>query len=216
MGKKNKMKFTHILLKEKKTLCGVKPNTKMILVDRYEEVTCTECKYRMFSQRVIQWFDAWLLKQGLPTISTDILPTLGERLANCTRAERISFDNFHIYSEPDGKKEQYLNKWYIQIHKSGVLSQMLTYKRVSEASKRCLYNEEINAVRILISRYDNKTLLKVMIDSIDDSSFGMWHKDITESILNDILTWVHSQKIIDGEEMFKYGKTLGFGNFDYN
>jgi len=196
MGKKNKMKVSHILLREKKTLCGVKPNTKMSLVKSYREATCMTCKYILFTNMIEKWFNDWLQEHNLTVLVED--------------------RSFNIYRESLDKREQYINKWSIHYNKGGTFNKLTTFKRVSEISKTHLYNEDINPISIRTTMYEDKVLFKIMVESSDDSSYGMWREDISEDMFHNILTWVYLHKEIDGEEMFIYGKKLGFGNFDYD
>lgn len=122
------------------------------------------------------------------------------------------------------KKPDFINKQ----RKRFPRDEYWTIKRVDEHTTCCLYNRQWNNISISIwpsYRFMKKESIfefdmKAMIHSVDDSSYGIWFQDKPKSelgyIRKQVMTWIDSQKILNGNEFIKICKNLGGTDEDYN
>ena len=109
--------------------------------------------------------------------------------------------------------------------------QYWTIKKVDEVTACNLYNRDWNPVCLSIIRSysafrkDEDTSLcdmKAQIYSIDDSSFGIWWNEMDKNALIpirlEIMSWIDSQHILNGEEFIKFCLNKGANpeSIDYN
>lgn len=165
-------------------------------------------------------------------------------MLNISKKRRFSGpdDNcpYHIYNFTRKKRGDYVNVWFpgeeIQVKKSKKnylwdYDTLWTIKKVDKKTAGCLYNREWNPVCMSIHRSysaflkdKNSTLcdFRAIIYSIDDSSFAIYwtemeRKDL-EPIRLEIMKWIDSQKILNGEEFINYCVSKGANpeTIDYN
>jgi len=148
-------------------------------------------------------------------------------------------DLYSIYNLNKEEIGKYLNTWYVgELLKSKkgdfiITDEIVTVKKVNEHTSSCLYHKEYNPVTLRIlcptgAKFeldDNGYKLyqmKAQIHSIDDSSYGVWfeNKPIEELrlIRIEIMKWLNSQKLLDGDEFINFCVSLGADeeSIDYN
>jgi hypothetical protein len=119
------------------------------------------------------------------------------------------------------------------------LDEVWTVKRVDDKTSQRLYNRDINPISIIImapasSKFiedeafkrneAGETLynMKCMIHSVDDSSFGIWFNgrplSELEPVKHEMMKWVNSKPIINGDEFINKCIELGAeeDSIDYN
>lgn len=102
-----------------------------------------------------------------------------------------------------------------------------TVKKVDEQTSWHLYNREYNpfSIRIMndLAPEQGKATsyrIKAMMHSIDDSSYGVWFKNLTleqaEALRDTIAEYISSQLIFNGDAFFKFTESIGGIDFDRN
>lgn len=134
---------------------------------------------------------------------------------------------------------KYLNTWFVGEvkHSSNdkfvILDEMITVKKVDEDTQNHLYDRVYNPVALRIvcptgakfkqdeNGYDLYNMY-AMIESIDDSSYKVWFDQKTfdelVSIRTQIMKWINTQSILNGEEFLDYCISVGADpeSKDYN
>jgi hypothetical protein len=102
-----------------------------------------------------------------------------------------------------------------------IVDEMWTVKNVDEYTSLRLYNRRVNPISLNITcktggfKEGDKHLynLSCKINSIDDSSYTIHfiedELDNLKSIRSNIMKWVSSKKVINGDEFINYGIELG-------
>lgn len=106
-------------------------------------------------------------------------------------------------------------------------------KKVDEETSSHLYNEIYNPISLTImcptgARFKQNTngedlyQMKAQIYSIDDSSYGIWFYEVPynelEEIRTNIMKWINTKPIINGDEFLQYCVSVGGdeSSIDYN
>lgn len=192
--------------------CGIKTSHKLKLTQEESKVTCRACLWRIAVTKIKNAFEGWCRTRGIKWESVKVLPRYKDRFPESMADNLEEWGPYFIYNCAEEAKLSYINKWYMDC--SPDVLEIVVFKEVTEATANHLYNRKHNAIRIFPG--DSRGTFKVHIDSVDDASYGMWHKKFTPEILVRILDWAHDNKIIDGEDMFKLGREMGFTDFDYD
>ena len=159
-----------------------------------------------------------------------------------THSHKSNWDSSDFYFVYDLKKEElgkYLNTWFVgRIHKSKddtqtYTDEMITLKKVDSETADNLYRRKYNplSIRILCppgARFKQNDLkqnlynMKAQLHSIDDSQYGIWWDDFPfselESIRLNLMKWIDSISILNGEEFLNKCVELGadVDSKDYN
>lgn len=133
-------------------------------------------------------------------------------------------DYYFVYELKKSDIGKYLNTWFIGDistsikHDCVIYDEMITLKKVNEKTSCHLYDRIYNCVSINICcptgalfkfNEKNEKLYPMIarIHSIDDSSYGVWFKpksiDELKIIRIDIMKWINSQKILDGDKFLQ-------------
>lgn len=103
-----------------------------------------------------------------------------------------------------------------------------TIKKVDKETANHLYLRIWNPVslRIMNNYHFIKGLsifpfwMKVQLHSIDDSSYGIWFEahaiKILEDIRLEIMNWIDSKNLLNGEDLLNFCEKLGGKDKDYN
>jgi len=167
-------------------------------------------------------------------------PTYGENEKyEDAPAYRNDSDLYSVYELRKEDIGKFLNTWYVGemlVSKKGdfiLVDEIVTVKKVNEHTSGHLYNHDYNPITIRIlcptgakfeinENGDKLYQMKSQIHSIDDSSYGVWFdkKPIEELklIRIEIMKWLNTQKILDGDEFLNFCVSLGANNesLDYN
>ena len=166
-------------------------------------------------------------------------PTYGDTNRINSEMYKNNSDLYMIYDLNKEDIGKYLNTWYIgEIlkYKKGdfiITDEIVTVKKVNENTSMCLYDREYNPVTITImcltgakfelnDKGEKLYRMKAQIHSIDDSSYGVLFdkKSLKELklIRIEIMKWLNSQKLLDGDEFIKFCVSLGADeeSIDYN
>lgn len=140
-------------------------------------------------------------------------------------------DMYKIYDCSKAERGKYLNTWFWEVWDNGKskkknipqLNSIITFKKVDIWTGCRLYDRLYNPVSIFINidyRNHKKYVMKAMIHSIDDSSFGIWFDNKTYDelvkIRINIMKYIDAKQVLNGEEFLKYCVELGGDNIDYN
>lgn len=148
-------------------------------------------------------------------------------------------DFYYIYDLDKKDIGKYLNTWFSGNHiesknkKFIIRDEMWTVKKVDEHTALNLYNRYINPIEITImcpsgakfkqnENGEDLYEMKATIRSIDDSSYGIWFDNKTYSELEEIrfqiMKWINTKPIINGDEFIEYCVSVGGdeSSIDYN
>jgi hypothetical protein len=138
-----------------------------------------------------------------------------------------SVDEYFVYrtSEED-LVFNWCDKWFSDVETTispRYFERVWSVKYVDEETATHLYDNRYNPFSICISsQYKREThfAVKAMIHSIDDSSFGVWFKDLSledaKEIRDKVAAWLDTKKTLNGKEFFAYCKEIGATDFDTN
>lgn len=156
---------------------------------------------------------------------------------------RTDIDLYFVYKLDKKERGKYLNTWFdgeVIFSKEGFLlkDEVVTLKEVDEKTANHLYRRKYNPIFIFINRPYRRTKkekdevinkefyqMKAEICSIDDSSYGIWWNewdgytiDVLKEIRLELMKWINSKPIINGEEFFTKCINLGADpeSKDYN
>ena len=139
----------------------------------------------------------------------------------------IDNNPYHTYYFTKRQRGDYFNMWFEGCsrkfkNKVYEVDEMWTLKKVDEKTANHLYLRKINPICIFIIRSYSQFLLdkntklcdmKVHLYSIDDSSYSIWWIGKTKEELGkirlDIMKWVDTQSILNGEELLQACLKLG-------
>jgi hypothetical protein len=150
--------------------------------------------------------------------------------------QRQVSDLYFTYNLKKDELGKYLNTWFTGVvmksktkDRKTYRDEMITLKKVDKETAQHLYNREFNPVSVDImcptgakfkqdENGNDLYIMKAQIHSIDDSSYGIWWDDhygtgytIEElmEIREEIMKWVNSKPILNGEEFLDYCVSLG-------
>jgi len=148
--------------------------------------------------------------------------------------KKRKFPDWHwfVYDLKKSEQGNWLNTWfeaedwidkYKKVHKR---NEYWTVKKVDEESACHLYRRYYHPIfiSIMLSYRKNRAewpfTMKAQICSPDDSSYGIWFQDMPldklEQIRLEIMKWINSQSIINGEKFLTVCEELGGVDKDYN
>ena len=158
--------------------------------------------------------------------------------------QRQVSDLYFTYNLKKDELGKYLNTWFTGVvmkSKDGKTyrDEMITLKKVDKETAQHLYDREFNPVSVDImcpigakfkqdENGDDLYTMKAQIHSIDDSSYGIWWDDYYNGtghpleklmqIREEIMKWVNSKPVLNGEEFLDYCLSLGASEEtkDYN
>jgi len=142
---------------------------------------------------------------------------------------------YFVYTLTKKERGDYINVWFPgedfidKRKKKHPRNEYWTLKKCDVETSYHLYNRVYNPISVRIInafRYKQPLItpfdMVARIHSIDDSSYGIWFQDLELSVLEEkrlqIMKYVDSVKVINGEEFLKYCLTLGADpeSIDYN
>ncbi len=134
-------------------------------------------------------------------------------------------DRYFVYDLPKDKIGEYLNTWFTGDRSETTPSrknhgrrrdEMITLKEVDAESASHLYGRRFNPISIFIMNdYQNreKFQMKAVINSIDDSSYGIWwtnkEYDELDAIRTEIMKYINGLPVVNGEKFLDYCVSLG-------
>lgn len=148
-------------------------------------------------------------------------------------------DYYFVYDLSKFEMGKYLNLWFtgmILKSKDGKLTykdEMITLKKVDKETASHLYSRKYNPVTINIvcptgakfkqnEKGEDLYHMRGVIHSIDDSSYGIWWKEMTFSELSEIrlklMQWVNAYDELNGDEFLDVCVSMGADedSKDYN
>ena len=163
---------------------------------------------------------------------------LGDKSHKINKQFNDSTDFYYIYDLNKHDIGKYLNTWFKGNHFEGKHNkgesyvqrdEMWTVKKVDEQTSRHLYGRYYNPISINITCPTGAKFTKnekgedlynmgAIIRSIDDSSYSIWFYNIPYNDLEDIRTqimkWINTQPILNGDEFIKFCISMGANEED--
>lgn len=122
-------------------------------------------------------------------------------------------DYFFIYEEENPK--QFVNKCY-----NSRINNFTIIKKVDQQTANRLYGRLYNPISIFVVNYSGKPMIKAMIHSVDDSSFGIWwnKNEVFSIIKKQLFKYLKSKQEVNGKEFLNKCISLGADpkTIDYN
>lgn len=208
-----KKKFVHMAgYAGTRTLCGLPLKSKSVVPD-IKDVDCARCRMHHYSDRIENRLREWCCHNEIPPLPLSELPRWCDRLPGNTST---AFDPYFIYHIPEAEASTYLGQWYMPAPNQPIwMRTIVTFKEVTEKSAQHLYGRKYHAVKLFPSGI-SEGKYKVHVMSPDDACYGMRHDNFTPEVLVEVLEWLHTCTKLCGEEMFKFGKSVGFTKFEDN
>lgn len=163
-------------------------------------------------------------------IHTKFTDFVNENLSNLSKKRgwpvtNNSTDKYFVYDLPKDKIGEYLNTWFIGSNidikpsrkgKGRIMDEVITLKEMDSETTSRLYGRKYNPISIFIMNdHQNKELfqMKMIISSIDDSSYGIWWNaddfSSLDTIRTQLMKHINGLSIINGEKLLDYCVTLG-------
>lgn len=171
-------------------------------------------------------------------IHTKFQDFVNESLSNLSKTRKWNMtpqgysDMYFVYRLPKSKIGEYLNTWFVgEVRNSTRGSfksndEMITLKEVDQDTANHLYNRKYNPVVIRIMNAFQKDAnlyqMKLVIRSVDDSSYGIWWNDTDleslEATRVELMKHINTLPVVNGEQLLDYCVTLGADptSKDYN
>jgi len=148
-------------------------------------------------------------------------------MINICKIRKFPDWHYFVYYLSKQDRGKWLNVWFQEedcLYKGKKYSpnNYCTLKEVDKESMFHLYGRRFNPVSIfIINSYkkENPFSMKVMIHSVDDSSYGIWFDFPLEGLECRrllIMKWISERSIINGEKLLDYCESLGGEDRDYN